>query len=318
MSAGSDRGQAPAWDELPAEKRNQILELTDAVEEIKEEQTQVTRRDLLQVIGGVGIGAALGGGAAHSLSQPASAGHGGGSVGTDANPVDLFAHELEVDAISQFHSGSVWWDAETSISQYSDTAGARVAYTATRARGTVDSPAAVQDGDLLGSLYTKAYKSSTDSQAAGAFDFYVDGTVTSDGIPAAAVLKLGDNGTVGMSNRPAMRWNNDLSVDVPNGGLTAQSLDGGEIQVDSTSALIGIAASGQVSLSSGSAVVDTGLSDVDATFYLALGVDDPNADCKLAGRLFWDDSAGTYKVEIVEDGTSVGNPTANYDVLRVR
>lgn len=78
------------------------------------------------------------------------------------------------------------------------------------------------------------------------------------------------------------------------------------------------AASGQVSLTSGTAVVDTGISATDATFQLAIGVDDPNADCKLTGRLFWDDSAGTYKVEIVEDGTSVGNPTANYDVIRVR
>lgn len=78
------------------------------------------------------------------------------------------------------------------------------------------------------------------------------------------------------------------------------------------------ALSGQVQLSSGTAVVDTGISAADATFQLALGVDDPNADCKLTGRLFWDDAAGTYQIEIVEDGTSVGNPTVNYDVVRVR
>jgi hypothetical protein len=69
---------------------------------------------------------------------------------------------------------------------------------------------------------------------------------------------------------------------------------------------------------SGTATVDTGLSTTDATFTLALGIDDPDADAKIAGRLFWDDSAGTYKIEIVEDGTSVGNPTVNYDVVRVR
>lgn len=75
---------------------------------------------------------------------------------------------------------------------------------------------------------------------------------------------------------------------------------------------------GSVTLSSDTAVVDTGVSATDATFTLALGVDDPNADVKVAGRLFWDDSSGTYKIEIVEDGTSVGNATVNYDVLRVR
>lgn len=61
-----------------------------------------------------------------------------------------------------------------------------------------------------------------------------------------------------------------------------------------------VVASGQVSLSSGTAVVDTALSATDATFQLALGIDDPGADAKVSGRLFWDDSAGTYKIEIVE------------------
>lgn len=79
-----------------------------------------------------------------------------------------------------------------------------------------------------------------------------------------------------------------------------------------------VLASGQATLSSGSATVDTGLSATDATFQLALGVDDPNADTKVSGRLFWDDSAGTYKIEIVESDTSVGNPTVNYDIVRVR
>jgi len=77
-----------------------------------------------------------------------------------------------------------------------------------------------------------------------------------------------------------------------------------------------VAATGEVTLSSREAVVDTGISTTDATFSLALGVDDPGADAEVSGRLFWDDSAGTYKVRIVEQ-TSV-NPTVNYDVVRVR
>jgi hypothetical protein len=63
-------------------------------------------------------------------------------------------------------------------------------------------------------------------------------------------------------------------------------------------------ASGQTTLSSGSAVVTTGITATDATFFLGLGLDDPDADAKVAARLFWDDS--------------VGNPTVNYDILRVR
>lgn len=76
--------------------------------------------------------------------------------------------------------------------------------------------------------------------------------------------------------------------------------------------------SGQVTLSSGTATVDTGISTTDATFMLALGVDDPGADVAVAGELFFDTSDGTYEVRIDETDTGVGNPTVNYDIVRVR
>lgn len=79
-----------------------------------------------------------------------------------------------------------------------------------------------------------------------------------------------------------------------------------------------VAASGQVTLSGGTATVATTISAVDATFMLALGIDDPAANAKIAGSLFWDDTAGVYKVEINETTTNVGTPTVNYDVIRVR
>ena len=79
-----------------------------------------------------------------------------------------------------------------------------------------------------------------------------------------------------------------------------------------------VATSGQVTLSSGLAEISTNVSATDATFMLALGIDDPNADAEVAGSLFWDDSAGNYEIRIRETETSVGNPTVNYDVLRVR
>jgi hypothetical protein len=92
----------------------------------------------------------------------------------------------------------------------------------------------------------------------------------------------------------------------------------GKITLGTDTLAQAVVASGQVQLSSGTAVVDTGLSATDATFQLAIGIDDPDADAKVSGRLFWDDSAGTYKIEIVESDTSVGNPTVNYDIVRVR
>lgn len=85
----------------------------------------------------------------------------------------------------------------------------------------------------------------------------------------------------------------------------------------SNSAFLSVAASGSVSLSSGQAVISTGLGTAGATFYLALGIDDPDADTDISGRLRWNDTAGEYEVVIVEVDTSV-NPTVNYDILRVK
>lgn len=82
-------------------------------------------------------------------------------------------------------------------------------------------------------------------------------------------------------------------------------------------AFLSVAASGSVSLSSGQAVISTGLGTAGATFYLALGIDDPDADTDISGRLRWNDTAGEYEVVIVEVDTSV-NPTVNYDILRVK
>jgi len=81
--------------------------------------------------------------------------------------------------------------------------------------------------------------------------------------------------------------------------------------------LQGVVATGQVTLSNNLAEVSTGISTTDATFMLALGIDDPNADAEVAGALYWDDSVGQYEVRIRETETNV-NPTVNYDIVRVR
>jgi len=79
-----------------------------------------------------------------------------------------------------------------------------------------------------------------------------------------------------------------------------------------------VAASGQVSLSSGSATVSTGITATDATFYPAIGVDDPGSDVTgLAAQLDFDTSTGEYKLTVKETDSSQ-NPTVNYDIVRVR
>lgn len=76
-------------------------------------------------------------------------------------------------------------------------------------------------------------------------------------------------------------------------------------------------ASGTKQLNDGSAIISTGEDDTSNTYFLALGAEDPDADTKLSGKIFWDDSDGEHKLEIVESGTTVNNPTAVYKVFKI-
>ena len=75
-----------------------------------------------------------------------------------------------------------------------------------------------------------------------------------------------------------------------------------------------ISKTGEVTLKNGLAEVSTGISEVDATFIFALGVDDPGSDKEIMGRLYWDDTTDEYKLRIL----GFGSPTINYDIIRVR
>lgn len=71
-------------------------------------------------------------------------------------------------------------------------------------------------------------------------------------------------------------------------------------------------------LSSGSAVISTGLgagNEVTVTLDPSGGGNN-TADVKASARSFWDDSASEIKVEILEDGTSVGNPDIGYTIYQ--
>lgn len=75
---------------------------------------------------------------------------------------------------------------------------------------------------------------------------------------------------------------------------------------------------GVVTLSSGSAEISTGLgAGVKIDIRLDPSGDGGNAaDVKVAARAFWDNTAGEIKVEILEDGTSVGNPDVGYEIVK--
>lgn len=95
------------------------------------------------------------------------------------------------------------------------------------------------------------------------------------------------------------------------------TLDITQVNDNTGTAILGASvASGSIALSSGSATIDTGVGvGTTATFYVALGPDTDDADVAADIRA---QSGGNYEVDIQETDTSVGNPTINYDVVRVR
>jgi len=128
-------------------------------------------------------------------------------------------------------------------------------------------------------------------------------------------------------NTVLLQWNPSTSpsqwefagkVDMGNNDLVnVNSLEVAQVNDSNGTAILGESvASGSVTLSSGSATVDTGVGVGNtATFFVALGPDTDDADVAAEIRA---NSGNNYEVDIDETATSVGNPTINYDIVRVR
>lgn len=89
-----------------------------------------------------------------------------------------------------------------------------------------------------------------------------------------------------------------------------------EMQFNGSTLSQGVDTSGQVTLSSGSATVTTSVSSgTTATFYVAIGPVTDDAEVEWSIRAV---SGGNYQVHFHETNTTVGNPTVDFDVIRVR
>lgn len=111
-------------------------------------------------------------------------------------------------------------------------------------------------------------------------------------------------GTIGSSQNPLEElWAADIEA------MNA-------LRVQQQNVAIDVPISGSVQLGESTAQVDTGISDTDATYFAALGVDNTSNPCEVAARLRW--ANGSYRLGIVEQRTSIGNPTVNFDLVRVR
>lgn len=83
----ADKGETPAdpaWDDLTGEQKQQLLEMASG---------NVTRRDVLTGAAALGTGAVVGGGASQAMSEPATASHNGGTIGTASNPMEMIHTE---------------------------------------------------------------------------------------------------------------------------------------------------------------------------------------------------------------------------------
>lgn len=122
----------PGWDDLDAETKHEILALANT---INDDPSKVTRRDVLAGAGAVGAGALLGGGATQALSETAAASHGGATIGTSGDPIEMIHTEglsslqsLDTDKVS-INDGGNWNGAtvvrsETEYGNLVSTAGA--------------------------------------------------------------------------------------------------------------------------------------------------------------------------------------------------
>jgi len=108
------------------------------------------------------------------------------------------------------------------------------------------------------------------------------------------------------SNSSGCRLFGNVYGTVTNNGADCRVVDGDNV-----------VASGSATLSSGSAAINTGISTSQtATFQLALGP--ATNDAHVAGDIRADSGTSTYVVDIEETDTSVGNPSVDYDIIRVR
>lgn len=98
---------------------------------------------------------------------------------------------------------------------------------------------------------------------------------------------------------------------------TGRVYDGTGSQWDPAIRRHNVVDSGTIELVSGTIVVSTGITNSYKRLSVHLdpsGGGTNSANVKCSARAFWDNAAGEYKVEILEDGTSVGNPTIGYEI----
>jgi len=131
--------------------------------------------------------------------------------------------------------------------------------------------------------------------------------------PGATALKIGETNPDDAS--ADTRANDDPA-------LRGRSLNADDATVNNSlslgtdTALTSVVASGSIQLSSGSATVDTRISEsTTATFMVAFGPATDDADVAADIRAA---SGGNYEVDVQETDTSIGNPTVEYDIIRVR
>lgn len=141
-----------------------------------------------------------------------------------------------------------------------------------------------------------------------------DGSITTTELGFDTATQTELNNHAGTAGAHHTRYSDEEAQDAVGAALTtAFSYDDTNNTIDEN-----VVTSGTATLSSGVATISTGLgSAVNIDVYLDPSGGGNNAsDVKASARAFWDNSASEIKVEILEDGTNVGNPDIGYRVVR--
>lgn len=172
-----------------------------------------------------------------------------------------------------------------------------------------------QDGDGVGFKLSENGTSGDlileeNSGFADLIAFSTDGTVN---VPSGPLQEAGSRVSTRTYVDNSVRTNEEIR-DVSG----AMATDG--LVHDDTADTLGldVVATGSATLSSGAATVDTGVATTQAaTFEVALGPATDDAD--IGAEIRSDSTSGTYQVDLVESpDTAVGNPSVEYDIIRVR
>lgn len=288
---------------LSLEEKQALADLAKA-----NNQGRIDRRSLLEAGGIMGLGALVGGGGLYAATDGAEADAVAADVGTKADPWQkVYTHAIQAGdgTASLGFDDSVAFDHEAVSSATTIGNVTVVEYDSSVSGFTITIPASLEESGVVLRFVDAGDSAGSNNVDVTSTNWNIDGSGTTTIDASSTVFELHADGA---------EWKSAIFTDSVVAGTSVQTprVDDGS----GNTVLANRVASGSVTLSSGTATVDTGVSEsTTATFFVALGPDTDDAEVAASIDA---NSGGNYEVHIDETQTNVGNPTIRYDIVRVR